>query len=62
MEVAAVGTDLFIMQGRPQTLTDPFFWVAIFTSLSVGFLVAYPVNLWLIKRGVKSGMMNPQEY
>lgn len=62
MEIAAVGTDLFLVQGRPQSLIEPFFWVALFTSLSVGFIVAYPVNIYLIKNGVKSGMMNPQHY
>jgi len=62
MEIAAVSTDIYLMGGRPQILTDPFFWVALFTSLSIGFLVAYPVNILLIKHGVKSGMMNPQHY
>lgn len=62
MEIAAVTTDIYLMGGRPQILTDPFFWVAIFTSLSIGFIIAYPVNIYLIKNGVKSGMMNPQHY
>lgn len=62
MEIAAVTTDLFIMNSRPQELTDPFFWVALFISLSIGFIVAYPVNIYLIKNNIKSGMMNPQEY
>lgn len=30
-------------------------------SLSIGFVVAYPVNAGLITLGVKEGMMNPRE-
>lgn len=40
---------------------DTLFWSALVFSLSLGLLVAYPVNLVLIRRGVKEGMMNPAE-
>ena len=39
---------------------DPVFWGALIISLSVGLLVAYPVNVLLIRFGVKQGMHNPK--
>ena len=39
---------------------DPVFWGALIISLSVGLLVAYPVNVLLIRFGVKQGMHNPR--
>ena len=30
-------------------------------SLSVGFLVSYPVNVLLVSRGVKGGMQDPTD-
>ena len=32
-------------------LLDPLFWGSLFVSLVVAFLVAFPVNVWLIGRG-----------
>ena len=32
-------------------LLDPLFWGSLFVSLVVAFLVALPVNVWLIGRG-----------
>lgn len=60
MEMAAVGLDLYLIRGITDGLSDPLFWVALFVSLSFGFIVAYPVNLLLLHHGVKEGMMNPQ--
>jgi hypothetical protein len=60
MEMAAIGLDLYLIRGITDGLADPLFWVALFVSLSFGFIVAYPVNLLLLKNGVKEGMMNPQ--
>ncbi len=34
------------------------FWSSLVVSLSLGFVTAYPVNPWLVRRGVKSGMQN----
>ena len=33
-------------------LTDSLFWVSLIVSLIVAFFVAYPVNRWLISRGM----------
>ncbi len=38
----------------------PVFWGALIISLSMGLLAAYPVNVLLIRFGVKEGMHNPK--
>jgi hypothetical protein len=38
-------------------VTAPAFWFAISIALLVGFVVAYPMNWWLVTRGLKHGMM-----
>ena len=59
MEVAAIGTDLLLAGGA--RFGDVRFWSGLIVSLSVGFFVAYPVNVWLVKAGVKEGMMDPRK-
>ena len=39
---------------------DVIFWSSIIVSLSCGLFAAYPVNLLLLKFGVKEGMMDPR--
>ena len=38
---------------------EPLFWTSMLFSLSAGLCAAYPVNVWLIHAGVKSGMGHP---
>ncbi|RLM63204.1 DUF4396 domain-containing protein [Halorubrum sp. Atlit-8R] len=59
MEVVAIGTDLWL--AGDAGLTDVLFWSALTVSLSLGLVAAYPVNVLLISRGVKEGMMDPRE-
>ena len=59
MEIVAIATDLWL--AGEATMGDPLFWAALVVSLSAGLIAAYPVNLLLISRGVKEGMMNPAE-
>ncbi|RBI59245.1 DUF4396 domain-containing protein [halophilic archaeon] len=59
MEVTAIGTDLLLAGGAKWT--EPLFWTALFFSLTIGFVFAYPVNALLIDVGVKEGMGNPAE-
>lgn len=59
MEVVAIGTDLWLVGDA--TMTDVLFWAALVFSLSMGLLAAYPVNVLLIRFGVKEGMMNPAQ-
>lgn len=37
--------------------SQPAFWFAMSMSLTAGFAVAYPVNVWLVSRRLKHGMM-----
>lgn len=59
MEIAAIGTDIWLAGSAH--FTDLLFWTGLAFSLSVGYLVAYPVNLYLVHRGVKGGMQDPTE-
>jgi len=57
MEIVAIATDLWL--AGEATMGDTLFWAALVFSLFVGLLAAYPVNVFLISRDVKEGMMNP---
>jgi hypothetical protein len=59
MEVVAIGVDLWLSGGA--TLTQPLFWNGMVVSLSCGLLAAWPVNVLLIRFGVKSGMHDPRK-
>ena len=59
MEVTAIGADLLLAGGAG--LGEPLFWSSLFLSLSLGLLAAYPVNVLLIRMGVKKGMHDPRE-
>jgi len=58
MEIVAIGTDLWI--AGDATTGEPLFWSALIVSLTCGLLAAYPVNVWLIAKGVKPGMHDPR--
>ena len=58
MEIVAIGTDLWL--AGEATMGDILFWTALVFSLSLGLLAAYPVNVLLVRFGVKEGMMNPK--
>lgn len=59
MEIVAISVDLWL--AGDAGLTSTLFWTALIFSLSIGLFAAYPVNVLLIKYGVKDGMMNPQQ-
>lgn len=59
MEIFAIGTDLLL--AADAHMGDILFWSALAFSLSIGFLVAWPVNVILVKFGVKEGMSDPSE-
>lgn len=59
MEIAAIGVDVWL--AGEATIGEPLFWSALIVSLSVGFVVAYPVNVGLVTVGVKGGMQDPKE-
>ncbi|MGI8586282.1 MAG: DUF4396 domain-containing protein [Chloroflexia bacterium] len=41
---------------RAMEPTSPYFWGAMSLGVLVGGMVAYPVNWWLVARGLKHGM------
>ncbi|MDP0499911.1 MAG: DUF4396 domain-containing protein [Verrucomicrobiota bacterium JB022] len=59
MEVVAIGVDFWLAKNAQ--FGEPLFWSSLVVSLSVGLIAAYPVNVLLIKFGVKEGMHNPKE-
>jgi Domain of unknown function (DUF4396) len=54
MPVAALGRMLLGYRPGPST---PEFWFVMSMALMVGFFVAYPMNWWLVEKGIKHGMM-----
>lgn len=58
MEIVAIGVDLWL--ASEATILEPLFWSSLAFSLTMGLLAAYPVNVLLVKFGVKEGMHNPK--
>ena len=59
METVAIGSDIYL--AGEATMGEPVFWASLAVSLSLGFLAAYPINLGLLRLGVKEGMGDPSE-
>lgn len=53
MEAFEAGTQLVIPGVMEAGLTDTIFWLGMFAALIVGFIAAFPVNYYMIKRGVR---------
>jgi len=51
MEIVDNGFIVAVPGAMEATLTSPLFWGALIASLAVAFVVAVPVNHWLIARG-----------
>src|ERR1700704_5876523 len=54
----------FLMMGRDMRAMQPtslLFWGVMSLGVGVGFFVAYPVNVWMVKRGLKHGLMTERE-
>ncbi|MHC9234248.1 DUF4396 domain-containing protein [Pseudooceanicola sp. 502str34] len=58
MEIVAISVDLMLAGNAG--MGEVIFWSSLIVSLTLGLLAAYPVNLALIKAGVKEGMMDPR--
>jgi len=58
MEAVAIGVDLTLAGNA--TMGEALFWSSLVVSLTAGLVAAYPVNLLLIRHGVKEGMMDPR--
>ena len=51
MEIADNAFLLAVPGAINATLSSKLFWISLAVSIVVAFLVAFPVNRWLIKRG-----------
>jgi len=47
---------LFVLFGPELSKASPVFWFMMQVAMLAGFLTAYPVNWWLIRRGIKERM------
>ena len=54
MPIASLGR--IAVGGMPSPLT-PEFWFVMSMALLAGFVTAFPINWWLVARGLKHGMM-----
>lgn len=53
MEAFEVLTQVFIPGVMEAHLSDVIFWLGMLAGLVVGFIAAFPVNYYMIKRGVR---------
>jgi FtsP/CotA-like multicopper oxidase with cupredoxin domain len=50
----------FLMMGRDMRAMAPselLFWAVMSVGVAAGFALAYPANVWLVKKGLKHGLM-----
>ena len=63
MNMMAAGmfpTMALLMMGRDMRAmepTEPLFWAVMSVGVIVGFATAYPVNVWMVSRNMKHGLM-----
>lgn len=51
---------VYLMMGRDMRAMwpgEPLFWVVMSIGIIAGFALAYPVNVWMVSRGMKHGLM-----
>lgn len=60
MEAVAIGADLWLAGSA--RMGEALFWSSLVASLSAGLAAAYPVNVLLIRWGVKAGMHSPKAH
>lgn len=54
----------FLMMGRDMRAMEPtelLFWGVMSLGVIVGFVIAYPSNVWMVARGIKHGLMTERE-
>lgn len=52
-------TMVLLMMGRDMRAMEPtelLFWGTMSAGVAVGILVAYPINVWMVSKGLKHGM------
>ncbi|MDR5730524.1 MAG: DUF4396 domain-containing protein [Terriglobia bacterium] len=53
-----------LMMGRDMRAMEPtqlIFWGVMSLGVSAGFVMAYPANVWMVKRGLKHGLMTERK-
>ncbi len=64
MNMMAVGmfpVMIYGMMGRDMRAmepTEPLFWGVMSLGVIIGFITAYPVNVWMVSKGLKHGLMS----
>lgn len=53
MELAMNGVGYWMGGMHAKSLADPVFWIAMAAAIPAGYLAAWPVNHWLLKRQLK---------
>ncbi|WP_454734104.1 DUF4396 domain-containing protein [Cupriavidus basilensis] len=51
---------VYLMMGRDMRAMwpgEPMFWMVMSLGIVAGFVIAYPVNVWMVSRGMKHGLM-----
>lgn len=51
---------VYLMMGRDMRAMwpgEPLFWIVMSIGIIAGFALAYPVNVWMVSRGMKHGLM-----
>jgi hypothetical protein len=51
---------IYLMMGRDMRAMDPLtpqFWAVMSLGVTVGFFVAYSVNVWMVSKNLKHGLM-----
>ncbi len=59
MMAAMFPTMVLLMMGRDMRAMEPsqlVFWGAMSAAVGAGLLLAYPVNTWMVAKGLKHGM------
>lgn len=54
MEIVMNVADYYVGGVQAQSVFSGVFWLGIIVAVPAGFLAAWPVNFWLIKRNLKS--------
>ena len=53
-----------LMMGRDMRAMwpgEPLFWMVMSIGIIAGFAIAYPVNVWMVSRGMKHGLMTERQ-
>src|ERR1700674_4628553 len=64
MMAAMAPVMIFLMMGRDMRAMWPgelLFWFVMSLGVVAGFFVAYPINVWLVAKGMKHGLMTVRQ-